>query len=126
MEVSFEPGTRKFLYGDAAIKERKAQQANNSTQSQDNDRKQPGFYRKSAKLSETIFKDASDDVKRQLDDQDDDLDAINDAVLSMKAISGAIGNEVDRQSEQIDKLDAKTDMTSARLKHLNKKVGKIT
>jgi len=111
INVIFEPGTRQFVYGKRLAMAPQSRKAVGS-----------GFFRKQANFTATAFKDAPDDIKKQLNQQDQDMDEIEHIVGNITRMAAVMGEEIDRQTEQIDHITNRVDSADARLQQTNKKV----
>lgn len=118
VEVIFEPGTRKFPYGKPNLKE-----ASNTNSK--NGRSEGGFKRTTQKITTTMFKDQDDDTKKQIMEQENDLDELSDILGDLNAIANTMGTELDRQNEQLDRVDRRVDEGNAKLKRTNQRIDKL-
>jgi len=116
LQVIFEPGTRKFPLGKALL---------NQTTNQD----RPVFFRRGGaqppSITMTLMKHAPEDVKKQVEQQDRDLDEISDVLLDLNAIAKTMGVEIDRQTEQIEQVTKEVDSANSKVCKLNSRIEKI-
>ena len=104
-------GTRKFVYGKRLAMAPQSRKAIGS-----------GFFRKGANFTETAFKDAPEELKKQLNQQDNDLDELEHIVGNITKIATVMGEEIERQTDQIDHITDRVDLANERLRQTNKKI----
>lgn len=75
-------------------------------------------------ITQTIFKDCSDETKQAIDQQERDLDEIDNIVGDLHGMALTLGSAVDEQNQQLDRLSDKVDLANARLKKTTKKIDK--
>ncbi|PRP78924.1 putative synaptosomal-associated protein [Planoprotostelium fungivorum] len=75
--------------------------------------------------SNRVFQDAPDHVKLALQEQDQDLDEMEKMLDDLGIIASSIGGELDRQNEQLDKIDTKVEHANIKTKNMNKTLTKM-
>ncbi|EGG17374.1 GRAM domain-containing protein [Cavenderia fasciculata] len=116
-KVIFEPGVKQFAYGNPTIKFIPSvgrQQQNQAL-----------FGRTNTSGVSHVVKNASEDVREALMQQDKDLDEISALLGDIHGIASTIGNEADRQSEQLDRVTGRVDYANDRLQSNNKRIQKM-
>lgn len=121
IDIIFEGGTRAFKLG------RPITHSQSSTK-EDSKQLFSGFTTSRTKkdyISETLLKDAPDDVKTKLDEQDKDLDQLSHVLTDLNNIAKTMGQEVDRSNKQLDQISNKTDEANSKLYQNNQKIKRI-
>lgn len=114
--VEFEPGVRKFEYGSNSINKSaagsgsSAPAANAFLRTQQAAKYQPGNLMQ------------NEGNRAAMKQVDDDLDEVSGIVGDLKAIARAQGTEIERSTEQLDRLNIKADQTNQRIAANNKKI----
>ncbi|GAM24446.1 hypothetical protein SAMD00019534_076210, partial [Acytostelium subglobosum LB1] len=114
-KVIFEPGVTPFAYGDPTIR----------FVPSGGSRQQPLFGRPSHLGVSNFAKNAPDEVRNALIEQDKDLDEISALLGDIHGIAKTIGYEADRQSEQLDRVTTRVDYANDRLKSNNQRIQKM-
>eukprot|EP01132_Coremiostelium_polycephalum_P007898 gene7898-9717_t len=115
-KVIFEPGVKEFAYGSATIK---------YIPSVGRQKTGALFTRASTLGVSNVIKNAPEDVKNAMLEQDKDLDEISNLLGDIHGIAKAIGEEVDRSSEQLDRITTRVDYANERLYNNNKRIEKM-
>eukprot|EP01128_Nolandella_sp_AFSM9_P011730 TRINITY_DN8659_c0_g1_i1.p1 TRINITY_DN8659_c0_g1~~TRINITY_DN8659_c0_g1_i1.p1 ORF type:complete len:574 (-),score=121.68 TRINITY_DN8659_c0_g1_i1:37-1605(-) len=112
IQVIFEPGAHKFGFGRARISvqpplHRDAKSGAGS-----------GFFRREnqIKTSSLLGAEASLETREALDEADKDLDAISGILGQLVDVGVTMGDEIDRQTDQLDRINKRVDDGNARLK----------
>lgn len=126
--VIFENGALVFHYGNPIYSHLKGKKETSSSSSTSSNILGTGGFTKSAKpksnLSQTVFKDASEDIKREIDEQEEDLDELDNMLGNLNAMASTMGSELDRQNKQLDRVNERTDLANTRIQNVNKKIDK--
>eukprot|EP00026_Physarum_polycephalum_P001563 Phypoly_transcript_01565.p1 GENE.Phypoly_transcript_01565~~Phypoly_transcript_01565.p1 ORF type:complete len:546 (-),score=84.07 Phypoly_transcript_01565:1662-3230(-) len=117
VSVIFEPGTRKFVYGTTRIP---LPSDNTATGGE----RKAAFFRKDAGAPAlpAAFKNASDETKQGILQQEQDLAQISDLLGDMHGMATTIGGELERQSEQLDRITVRVDLADNRLQNTNTRI----
>jgi len=95
--VIFEPGTRKFVYGKSIIPPPSAASGERKAGG--------GLFRKDNNVAlPSVFKNASDDIKQGVLQQEQDLQDISNILGDLHGMATTMGSEIDRQTEQLDRV----------------------
>lgn len=115
--VAFEPGTTVFEYGSFKIADKiSGKDKLESTGG--------GFGRRGAGPS-LLTQVASKEVREEIASQERDLDLLENIVGDLGAIANTMGKEIDRQSEQLDRISGKAHETNVRINRTNDRVGNL-
>lgn len=116
VSVIFEPGTRKFVYGSTSV----PLPADNTIGGE----RKAAFFRKdgAAPALPGVFKNASDEVKQGIMQQEKDLADISDVLGDMHGMAITMGGEIVRQTEQLDRVTVRVDHANDRLQHTNGRI----
>jgi len=118
VQVNFEPGTRKFSYGTTAIPL--------PTVDTGGGERKAGFFRKDgAATLPGVFKNASDDVKQAVLQQEQDLVQISGVLGDLHGMASTMGGEIERQSEQLDRITVRVDHANDRITATNKRINNM-
>ncbi|EGC37839.1 hypothetical protein DICPUDRAFT_149475, partial [Dictyostelium purpureum] len=116
-KVIFEPGIKEFVYGNPTI--RFIPSAGRANQ-------QSSLFTRASTLGISHFvKDAPEDIKGALLEQDKDLDEISNLLGDISNIARTIGDEADRSSEQLDRITVRVDQANDRLHTNNRRIEKM-
>eukprot|EP01133_Synstelium_polycarpum_P013382 gene13382-15741_t len=115
-KVMFEPGVKTFAYGNPTIRFIPSSGRQNQA---------PVFGRASTMGLSNVIKNAPEGVKDALIQQDKDLDEISALLGDIHGIARTIGDEADRQSEQLDRVTTRVDHANGRLIDNNKRITKM-
>lgn len=119
VSVIFEPGTRKFSYGNASI-------PLPSESTGQGERKGNMFRRDNGPAAlPGVFKTASDDVKKGVLQQEEDLASISDVLGDLHGMALTMGGEIVRQTEQLDRVTVRVDLANDRLQHTNQRINNM-
>lgn len=69
---------------------------------------------------------AGEKSKLDVDEESQLLDELHQMTIGLKEISHSIGNELDAQSDMLNRLDKKMDLTSNKLDKVTKKTKKFS
>lgn len=118
IKVVFEPGVRTFAYKDPRISMQPT--VSRSTQT-------TGFVRNDArqKTSELLSPNADPQLVRDMDETDNCLDEISDALSIMGDQAMTARGEIVRQTEQLDRVNNKVDMANGRIREQNRRMEDI-
>jgi len=118
IKVWFEPNAREFKYGDPFYTKPPAKRDRGSQGA--------GFFRKGNQASVVnLVKDVPEQVKQQLQQQEDDLDEISGIVDNLGQMGKAMGSEIDRQTEQLDRISTRVDQANDRVQHSNHRIKRM-
>jgi len=120
LRIIFEPGIKKFSFGSPAI--------NLPTSSSSNTTRKAAFFRQGAQPQNTVFiqkMDVDQETKNQLLEQEKDLDQISNLLGDLHSMGVTMGTEIERQSEQLDKVTTRVDHANDRMNKSNKRVGDL-
>ncbi|KYQ96754.1 GRAM domain-containing protein [Tieghemostelium lacteum] len=115
-KVVFEPGLKEFPYGDPIIRFIPSTGRQNQSAL---------FTRASSLGVSNVIKNASEDVKNALLEQDKDLDEISNLLGDIHGIARTIGDESERSSEQLTRVGDRVDQANDRLSNNNKRIQKM-
>jgi hypothetical protein len=118
INVVFEPGTRKFTYGNPMLSNIAVRSREELT---------GGFVRKGGKPATTqaLLRDAPPETRAQVQEQEQDLDDISNILSDISSIAETMGSEIDRQSEQLDRVTNRVDLANEKLYQTNKRIDRL-
>jgi len=117
IKVLFEPNSREFKFGDPFYTRPPAKRERGQSS---------GFVRKGNQASVVnLVKDVPDDVKQQLQQQEEDLDEISNIVDNLGQMGKSMGTEIDRQTEQLDRVSNRVDQANDRVQHSNHRIKRM-
>eukprot|EP01113_Clastostelium_recurvatum_P035821 TRINITY_DN5030_c0_g1_i3.p1 TRINITY_DN5030_c0_g1~~TRINITY_DN5030_c0_g1_i3.p1 ORF type:complete len:526 (-),score=113.14 TRINITY_DN5030_c0_g1_i3:54-1580(-) len=121
LKVVFEPGTRQFPYGSNNIQLPTSGGAAAT--------RKAGFFRSSAAtttISPVITGlNVDSETKTALIQQEKDLDEISSVLGDIYAIGTTMGVEIDRSSEQLDRITNRVDSANVRLAKTNQRIDRM-
>eukprot|EP01097_Dermamoeba_algensis_P003008 TRINITY_DN2212_c0_g1_i1.p1 TRINITY_DN2212_c0_g1~~TRINITY_DN2212_c0_g1_i1.p1 ORF type:complete len:473 (+),score=122.95 TRINITY_DN2212_c0_g1_i1:216-1634(+) len=82
--------------------------------------------RQNKKTSDVLAGMISEETARDLDKQDEDLEQIGFALNDIHGIAKTMGGELDRQNEQLGRVETKLDSTNVRVKVSNRRIDHIS
>jgi len=117
VQVVFEPGVKKFLYGNPRL----------SVLPMKSLRSANTFVRKEAqqKTSALLSENAPQKLKDDMDMTDEHLDQISDILGDLGDIAITIGDEIDRSAEQLDRVSDRVDDANTRIGKSNKRMDNL-
>jgi len=119
VQVIFEPSVEKFEYGNPKIITKQTPSIRKNITS--------GFFHRveSRQTSSLLSDNVDDQTKQDLDETDKDLDQISNLLGDLNGISLTINKVVDNQTDQLDRINDRTDGALNRIQRQNKELDGI-
>ena len=124
IRVTFEPGVRKFQYDSISF----CKVPMTKSRTEVTGASAGVFHRRSNKVpnaTQKLLKDAPDDVKIAVQQQEQDLDDISNIISDITSIAETMGNELDRQTEQLDRITGRVDLANEKVYQTNKRIDRL-
>lgn len=71
------------------------------------------------------FKNASDDVKQGVLQQEEDLNQISGVLGDLHGMASTMGREIDRQTDQLDRITVRVDYANDRVNNTNRRINNM-
>eukprot|EP01100_Stratorugosa_tubuloviscum_P006112 TRINITY_DN2650_c3_g1_i1.p1 TRINITY_DN2650_c3_g1~~TRINITY_DN2650_c3_g1_i1.p1 ORF type:complete len:498 (+),score=222.53 TRINITY_DN2650_c3_g1_i1:130-1623(+) len=118
-KIAFEPNSKKFQFGSFAISEKTFNLSARAALMN-------GNSETATKTSSLLSDNASPEMRAILDQQDKDLQIVSSVVSDLSGITTAIGTEVRRQNEQLDKVTGRVDEANNRMLRSNQRMNNLS